>query len=126
MKEANVSNIRHFTDLEVWQRSHNLFLDLVVEVANFPSSTAARIITGQILRSCASISANISEGFNRTQKQFLNSLAIAKGSCNETENWLYKLRDADYMGKDRADALIREAVSISKMLQVLITRIRSR
>ena len=97
-----MSKIRHFTDLEVWQRSHRLFLDMLVEAEKFPNSSAARIIADQILRSCMSISANISEGFNRSQRYFLNCLAISKGSCNETENWLYKLRDAGYISSARA------------------------
>ncbi len=69
-----------------------------------------------------SIGVYVSEGFNRSQKQFLNFLSIVKGSWNETDNWLYKLRDARCMSMQRSNQLDEETVSISKMLQVLMTR----
>ncbi len=126
MKETHISYVKHFTDLEVWRPSHNLFLEIFADVERFPNTTEAGIIADQILRSCMSISANMSEGFNRSQKQFLNFLSIAKGSCNETDNWLYKHRDERFMSMQRSNQLVEETVSISKMLQVLMARIRRR
>lgn len=37
--------IKHFTDLEVWRRSHKMFLDLLEDIKKFPKSAEARIIT---------------------------------------------------------------------------------
>lgn len=121
-----MSDITHFTDLEVWRRPHTLFLEIIKDVENYPKTIAASIIADQILRSCMSISANVSEGFNRSQKYFLNSLVIARGSCNETENWLYKLRDVHYISENRSNFLVGEAVTISKMIHTLMKRIRER
>lgn len=39
-----------FTDLIVWQKSHQLFLDIVKDVEGFPRKRAADIIANQILR----------------------------------------------------------------------------
>ena len=100
--------IKHYTDLEVWQRSHKLFLDIVEDVDMFPNKRAANIIADQIIRSSGSISANIAEGFNRSKAKFLNSLDIALGEANETENWLYKIRDLRYIEIIIAETQIEE------------------
>ncbi len=100
--------IKHYTDLEVWRRSHKLFLDIVEDVDKFPNKRAANIIADQIIRSSGSISANIAEGFNRSKAKFLNSLDIALGEANETENWLYKIRDLRYIEIIIAETQIEE------------------
>ena len=53
------------------------------------------ILVDQIVRSLGSAGANIAESFNRSKAKFLNSLDIALGEANETENWLYKLPRAE-------------------------------
>ena len=119
-----IGKINHFTDLEIWRNSHELFLRVLDAVEEFPNTKGARIITDQALRSVGSIGANISEGFNRSKKQFLNYLDIAKGSCYETENWLYKVRDAKYLPRDTANDLVREVISINKMIHSLMRKLR--
>ena len=118
--------IKHYTDLIVWQRSHKLFLDIVKDVDTFPNKRAANIIADQIIRSSGSISANIAEGFNRSKAKFLNSLDIALGEANETENWLYKIRDLKYIDIIIAENQIEETKIICKMLNSLIAKIKLR
>ena len=93
-----MSTIKHFTDLEVWQKSHALFLDTL----------------------------NIAEGFNRSKAKFLSSLDIALGESNETENWLYKVRDANFLDTETANARIEQTKIISRMLISLIHGIESK
>ena len=118
--------IKHYTDLIVWQKSHKLFLDIVKDVDIFPNQRAANTITDQIIRSSGSISANIAEGFNRSKAKFLNSLDIALGEANETENWLYKIRDLRYIEILIAENQIEETKIICKMLNSLISKIKLR
>ena len=118
--------IKHYTDLIVWQKSHKLFLDIVKDVDTFPNKRAANIIADQIIRSSGSISANIAEGFNRSKAKFLNSLDIALGEANETENWLYKIRDLRYIEILIAENQIEETKIICKMLNSLIAKIKLR
>ena len=118
--------IKHYTDLIVWQKSHKLFLDIVKDVDMFPNKRAANTIDDQIIRSSGSISANIAEGFNRSKAKFLNSLDIALGEANETENWLYKIRDLKYIDIIIAENQIEETKIICKMLNSLIAKIKSR
>ncbi|MEW6608921.1 MAG: four helix bundle protein [bacterium] len=113
--------IKHFTDLEVWRRAHQLFLDLLNDIKEFPKNIVSQIIIGQMIRSVGSISANIAEGFNsRSTKQYINYLDISRRSTAETENWYYKVRDANYLSKNICLKRIKECIEISKMLYGLM------
>ena len=117
--------VKHFTDLEVWRRSHQLFLDLLDDLDPLPQKRSVAILTDQILRSVGSVGANIAEGFNRSKKKYLSALDIALGEANEAENWLYKFRDAKFVEHDTGNARIRECIEISKMLNGLTRSIRA-
>jgi hypothetical protein len=58
-------NKMKYSDLVVWQKAHQLFLDIAEDVERFPNRKAAQVIADQILRSSGSISANIAEGNGR-------------------------------------------------------------
>ncbi len=115
--------IKHFTDLQVWRRAHRLFIDILQDVDGFPHSRGAEVVAGQILASVSSVSANIAEGFNRSQKRFVNCLDIALGEANETENWLYKMRDAQFLPEAAATKRLREVLEIQKMIRALKNKI---
>ena len=118
--------MERFTDLQVWRRSHQLFLGVLADLDKLPASRIAEKLIDQIIRSLASIGANIAEGFNRSKAKFLNSLEIALGEANETENWLYKLRDAGFMKRETANKHVVECIEIEKMLNGLMAAIRRR
>ena len=123
MTEKHDRQVRHFTDLEVWRRSHQLFLDLLNDLDPLPHKRSVAILTDQILRSVGSVGENIAEGFNRSKKKYLNSLDIALGEANEAENWLYKLRDGRFVEAETANARIRQCIEVAKMLNGLIRSI---
>jgi four helix bundle protein len=116
--------VKHFTDLEVWRRSHQLFLTLLAEVDQIPVKRGTGIVVDQTLRSIGSVGANIAEGFNRSKKKYLNSLDIALGEASEAENWLYKLRDSGYLDSPISNGHIRETIEIQKMLNELTRSIQ--
>ena len=115
--------IRRFTDLRVWVRAHEVFLSILRDASGFPSRTPSLFLTEQTLRSAGSICANIAEGFGRSRRKFVNALDIALGEAQETENWLYKMRDAELLPRDVADERVRSAIGIQKMLTALRSRI---
>ena len=91
-----MGEIRSFEDLIVWQKAHQLFLDVVRDLDAFDRSMAARVIANQVLRSASSISSNIAEGFGRrTGKEYTHYLIVARGSTTETLDWYLKCRDLD-------------------------------
>jgi four helix bundle protein len=122
-----MGSIRHFTDLKVWQAAHRLFLDIASDVDLFPKVRAAWVIADQILRSSASIGANIAEGFSAAStKEYLRYLDIAFRTTNETENWLRNSRALDFLAPDAGDHRIARCEEIRRMLSGLRNSLKNR
>jgi four helix bundle protein len=113
------SKVQRFTDLEVWRKSHALFLRLLTDLEPLPHTRVAAVLSDQTIRVLGSVGANIAEGFNRSKAKYLNCLDISLGEANETENWLYKLRDSKLLPHDKANAHVVETIEIEKMLAAL-------
>jgi four helix bundle protein len=124
MANQRSEKVLRFTDLEVWRKSHDLFLHLLVDLELLPNTRAAAIFIDQVIRSLGSVGANIAEGFNRSKAKYLNSLDIALGEANETENWLYKLRDSNLLAREKANGHVAEVIQVEKMLAGLMRSIR--
>ena len=82
------------------------------------------MLSDQILRSIGVFHASIAKGINRSKEKYLNSLEIALGEADETEKWLYKLRDANLLDRNTANKRIFECIEVQKMLNGLIRSIR--
>lgn len=75
--------IKKFKDLVVWQKAHNLTLEIYKITQKFPPDEKYGIVS-QMRRAAYSIPANIVEGHSRkSKKEFLQFLNIAKGSLEE-------------------------------------------
>ncbi len=75
----------------------------------------------QIRRSAVSIPSNIAEGYERqTNKEFIQFLFIAKGSCGELRTQIYLALELEYVEKDLGKELIDRTHKISAMLFNLI------
>jgi four helix bundle protein len=78
-------------------------------------------LTNQIRRSGISIASNIAEGFERDgNKEFINFLFIAKGSCGELRCQLLIALNLGYLETDRFEELHNLATEISKSIGKLI------
>jgi len=77
--------MQRFTELKVWQRSHELTLEVYRVTASFPSTERFGLIS-QPRRASASVPTNIAEGSKRQSNQeYARFLNIAEGSLAETE-----------------------------------------
>ncbi len=75
--------VNSFMDLIVWQKSHQLTLDVYRTTSLFPNSEKFGLVS-QMRRAAYSIPSNIVEGHSRkSRKEFLQFLSIAKGSLEE-------------------------------------------
>jgi four helix bundle protein len=111
--------VQRFTDPDVWRKSHDLFLHLLIDLEPLPNTRAAAILTDQVVRALGSIGANIAEGFNRSKAKYLNCLDIALGEANDTENWLDKLRHSELLVWEKANIHVAETIQVEKMLAAL-------
>ena len=80
----------------------------------------------QIQRSSISVPSNIAEGFERqSDKEFIRSLYIAKGSNGELRTQLYLAMELGYIEKETAMEKIENARQISSRIYRLIKVRRS-
>ena len=59
--------IHKFEDLEVWQKSHNLVLEIYIITKDFPKEEKFGLIS-QMRRAVVSVPTNIVEGFRKRSK----------------------------------------------------------
>jgi len=115
--------MRDFRNLHIWQRSHQLTLDVYKQTANFPKTERYGLVS-QIRRSAASIPANIAEGCGRSEGDFSRFLQIAMGSATELEYHLILSSDLNHIHKDKADVLIEELQQIKRMIVTYMKKVR--
>jgi four helix bundle protein len=115
-----MATIKRFEDILPWQKARVLnnkigsLIDKGVFKANY------RLIN-QIEGSAGSIMDNIAEGFERSgNKEFIQFLYIAKGSCGELRSQLYRALDRKYLTQKQFDEFYTAAFEISVLIQKLI------
>ncbi len=118
--------LKSFRELEVWQKSHAVVLEIYRATAEFPSTEKYGIVS-QLRRAAMSIPANIAEGFGRRgTKEFLQSLAIASGSLEESRYFLLLSNELGYLSTDKYKALESRCDSVGQMLGALSRSLRER
>ncbi len=74
-------------------------------------------VSDQLVRSAASIGANIVEGKAASSKRdFIRYYEIALKSANETKYWLGLMRDALDVNKDEVYKLMKKTTELAKIL----------
>lgn len=118
--------MQHFRNLKVWQRSHQLVLELYRMTASFPKDEKFGLIS-QLRRSAASVPTNIAEGAKRLgQQDFVRFLNIAEGSLSETEYLVVLSSDLGYLPGPRARELLEEISEVARMLNSLRAKIEEK
>jgi len=116
----------HWKDLKVWQNAHAITLKIYELSGSFPKNEQYTLVS-QLRRSSASIAANIVEGQSRnTTKDYINFLFNARASLEETRYHLLLAKDLQYISTAQYNELEDGCVVISKMLNALIKRLRTK
>ena len=117
--------MQNYKELKVWQKAHQLTLDVYTETKGFPKDELYSL-TNQLRRSTSSVPANIAEGCGKnTQADLANFLNIALGSANESEYFILLSKDLGYLTLDRFEKLSDQANEIKAMLISLISKVRA-
>lgn len=114
-----------FEDIEAWQKAR-LLTRRMYEVAAAGSFARDFGLRDQAQRASTSIMGNIAERFGRNgRKEFQQFLSVAKGSTAELQSHLYVAVDQRYIDHVVFDELYGDADRISRMLNGLMTYLRS-
>ncbi len=119
-----MATIERFEDIEAWQQARILVNDIytVTSDGRFARDFGLR---DQIRRAAVSILSNIAEGFERGgNKEFIQFLYVAKGSCGEVRAQLYIARDQNYITEEQFQDLTQQTLRISKMLAGFISYLK--
>ncbi|HKF23536.1 MAG TPA: four helix bundle protein [Candidatus Angelobacter sp.] len=113
--------MRDFRDLKVWERSHELVLEIYKCTADFPKQEVFGLVS-QMRRCSSSIPANIAEGYGRLGNSELHRfLQIACGSSNELEYHLLLAKDLGYLPEHEYTVFHEKLAEMKRML-VALTR----
>jgi len=115
-----MATIKRFEEIKASQKARTLNSKVgdLIDRGQFKKSY--RLIN-QIEGSAGSIMDNIAEGFERSgNKEFIQFLYVAKGSCGEFRSQLYRATDRKYLVQEEFDELYKIAIEVIIVIQKLI------
>ena len=114
-----------FEDLKIWQEARELSKEIYV-ISRLPEFSKDYRFVGQITSAAGSIMDNIAEGFERDgNKEFLQFLSIAKGSCGELRSQLYRAYDAGYINEEKFETLVNNIKLLSASIFHFMKNLKS-
>ena len=114
-----------FEDLDIFQKARDLCKEVYVITKDIEFHKDSRFVQ-QIHASAGSVMDNIAEGFERDgNKEFINFLYIAKGSCGEVRSQIIRASDVGFIDKETAKRLYNDSLNLSKAIAKFITSLRN-
>ena len=119
-----MSKAQKFEELEIFQSARNLCKEVYAITKEGGFNKDIRFAQ-QIHASAGSVMDNIAEGFEREgNKEFINFLYIAKGSCGEVRSQIIRASDVGYIDNDTATRLYNDCISLSKAISRFIKTLK--
>jgi len=108
-----MSAIKDFEDLIIYQSSRELAKQVYAITKQGEFKCDSRFVQ-QIRASSGSVCDNIAEGFERQgNKEFVNFLYIAKGSCGEVRSQLNRAHDVGFIDDETYNKLYSDCKKLS-------------
>lgn len=109
--------IKTFKDLEVYNLSHKLAMEIFVITQKFPVEEKYSL-TDQIRRSSRSVTVNIAEGWGKRKYEqlFKKHLIDSIGSLEETKAWISFAVDCSYITEEKYKLIIQACEEIGGKL----------
>jgi len=115
-----MGTIKKFEDIEAWQRAREL-VKIIYTETNTGAFSKDYGLKDQMRRAAVSILSNIAEGFERGgDREFVQFIAMAKGSSAEVRAQLYVALDQGYVDRETFDHVSGFTIQISRMLSGLM------
>jgi four helix bundle protein len=120
-----VSKVKHYKDLLVWQKGMTLVKSIYALTAMFPREERYGL-TSQLRRAAVSVPSNIAEGQARqSTKEFLQFISHAESSLAELETQLLLSVDLAFVQKNEISAALQEIDELQKVLSGLRRKLAS-
>ena len=111
-----MAKIEKFQDLEAWKMSRNVNKK-IYDLTRQELFSRDYALCNQIRRASISILSNIAEGFERNgDREFIQFLSIAKGSCGEVYSQLYIALDQNYLDEKTFKEISLDLESIGRTI----------
>ena len=111
-----MAKIERFEDMLSWQKARELTRH-VYEISKHGDFCRDFELRGQMRSASISVMSNIAEGFERGgDKEFLQFLSTAKGSCGEVRSQLYVALDQSYITSVQFDDLYNGTVEVGRLV----------
>lgn len=117
--------MQDFTKLIVWQKAHNLTINVYKLTSELPSDEKFGL-TSQIRRCAVSIESNLAEGCGRdSDKELARFVDISMGSSFELRCQLLIARDLGYVNFSQYQLFESKILEVNKMLGGLLKKLRA-
>jgi four helix bundle protein len=118
-----MAKVDRFEDLVIWQKARELSKDIYSYTNRVEFKYDARFVQ-QIRAAAGSVMDNIAEGFERAgNKEFINFLYIAKGSCGEVRSQIARALDAEYINEEEYRSLYTRCINLTSNIMKFISSI---
>ena len=119
-----MSKAQKFEDLAIFQSARQLCKEIYAITKDGAFSRDSRFVQ-QIHAAAGSIMDNIAEGFEREgNKEFVNFLYIAKGSCGEVRSQIIRASDVGFIDKDTATRLYNDCMGLCKAISAFVKTLK--
>ena len=111
-----MAKIERFEDIEAWKKGREL-RQAIYKLSRTGEFARDFGLRDQIRRAAQSVTSNIAEGFERNgNREFIQFLSDAKGSCGEVRDQLYTALDENYMTQKQFDDLQNLSLETSRLI----------
>ena len=119
-----MATVKNFEELAIFQKARELSKNIYPITQRGEFKYDSRFVQ-QIRAAVGSIMDNIAEGFERGgNKEFVNFLFIAKGSCGEVRSQLIRANDVGYLTSEEYNELYAECRKLSAAIMNFIKEIK--
>ena len=120
-----MKKIEKFEDLEIFQSARELCKEIYNITKEGDFKYDVRFVQ-QMHAAVGSIMDNIAEGFERNgNKEFINFLYIAKGSCGEVRSQIIRASDVGFIDNITEKKIYESCISLSKSIAYFIQKLKN-
>jgi four helix bundle protein len=117
--------MQNFRDIKVWQRGHQLTLDVYRMTNTYPKSELFAL-TSQMGRAAMSIPANVAEGcVQSSDAGFAKFLYYSLGSASELEYYSELSKDLEFIKPNTYETFLKNVTEVKRMITPFIKKLKA-